>query len=294
MTKSTTPARTLTATDGIEIAVYEAGPPEGPTVVLIHGYPDDHHVWDGVVTLLADRFHVVTYDVRGAGNSGRPKNTAAYRISQLIEDLHTVLATTAPDGAHVLAHDWGSICVWEAVTDPRFATGIHSLTSISGPSLDMLGVWMRRVRHHPRAIAAQLRRSAYTLAFQLPVVPELAVKAGLVARVVAASSRPGEPAGTPAHTVTVGDAVDGIGLYRANLARRVLRPRPRSTVIPVLVLAPVDDVNISVAAQTEPPAPFAANLRTQQIEGNHWVITQRPAVVAERFTTFIDDLAGSR
>lgn len=288
---TTQPSRTLTATDGVTLAVYEAGAPDGPAVVLIHGYPDDHRVWDGVVALLSDRFRVVTYDVRGAGRSGRPATTAGYRLEQLVTDLGTVLAATAPGGAHVLAHDWGSIATWDAVTDPATAAGIDSFTSISGPSLDMLGVWLRQLRHHPRAAVTQLRMSAYTLAFQLPTVPELAVRAGLVARVVAASSRAGEPADTPTHTVARADAIDGIGLYRANLARRVLRPRPRPAAVPVQVLAPVGEVNIHVAAQTDAPAPFTPDLRVHRIGGNHWVITQHPALVVKHFTAFIDDLA---
>ena len=50
-----------------QIAVYEQGNPHGPTVVLAHGWPDSHIVWDNVVPLLVDRFRVITYDNRGAG-----------------------------------------------------------------------------------------------------------------------------------------------------------------------------------------------------------------------------------
>lgn len=284
--------RVLTATDGVDLAVYEAGTPGQPTVVLIHGYPDDHRVWDGVVELLADRFHVVSYDLRGAGKSGMPKGTAGFGISQLVDDLDTVLSVATPQGAHILAHDWGSIFAWDAVADPRFENRIHSFTSISGPSLDMLAVWMRRFRRHPRAVAAQLRMQAYSIAFQVPAVPEFFARRGLVSRVVAASSTAGEPFGA-AHTVSMTNSIDGIGLYRANLVRRLLLPRPRTTAIPVQVLAPVDEVNISVAAQTEAPVPFATNLRVLEIEGNHWVIAQRPEVVAEHFVDFVAGLVVS-
>jgi pimeloyl-ACP methyl ester carboxylesterase len=61
--------RDITSTDGVTLRVYESGPPSAPTVVCVHGYPDNHTLWDGVVAELALRYHVVSYDVRGAGES---------------------------------------------------------------------------------------------------------------------------------------------------------------------------------------------------------------------------------
>lgn len=58
---------------GLELQVHEHGPAGAPTVVLVHGYPDDHAMWDPVVERLAPRHHVVAYDVRGAGTSGVPR-----------------------------------------------------------------------------------------------------------------------------------------------------------------------------------------------------------------------------
>ncbi|MFI6215165.1 alpha/beta fold hydrolase [Nocardia brasiliensis] len=282
------PSRILTATDGVQLAVYESGPAGLPTALLVHGWPDDHRVWDGVVALLADRFRVVTYDVRGAGNSGRPNSTAAYRIPQLVADLAAVLDAVAPDGAHLLAHDWGSIFAWDALADPEIASRIKSFTSISGPSLDMIGSWLRGVRRNPRDVLTQMRHSFYALPFQLPALPEFAVRRGLVSRIVAASSVRGEPETTTPHTIGLADTLGGIALYRANMARRVLFPKPRPVTVPVQVLAPRDDIHVSVACQTEAPRPFATNLRTHEIDGNHWVPAQRPAVIARWFGEFAD------
>ena len=61
----------ITSTDGVRLAVQEHGDRRNPTLVAIHGYPDNHTIWDGLVPLLTGRFHVVTYDVRGAGDSER-------------------------------------------------------------------------------------------------------------------------------------------------------------------------------------------------------------------------------
>ena len=51
--------------DGVDLAVHEGGNPDGPTVVLVHGWPDTHHLWLGVAELLAPDFRVVAYDTRG-------------------------------------------------------------------------------------------------------------------------------------------------------------------------------------------------------------------------------------
>ena len=87
--------RRVTSTDGTTLAVYESGKPAAPTVVAVHGYPDNHAVWDGVVALLSDEFHVVTYDVRGAGASDKPTTRSAYRMAQLVDDLAAVLAAVS-------------------------------------------------------------------------------------------------------------------------------------------------------------------------------------------------------
>ena len=50
-----TTTRRVTSTDGVCLAVHESGDANATTVVLVHGYPDNHHVWDGVADVLAER-----------------------------------------------------------------------------------------------------------------------------------------------------------------------------------------------------------------------------------------------
>ncbi|MEK6443112.1 hypothetical protein [Pseudonocardia sp. T1-2H] len=65
-------ATVITTTDGLRLAVQVSGPEGAPVVVAVHGYPDDHTVWDGVVGELVATHRVATYDVRGAGASDVP------------------------------------------------------------------------------------------------------------------------------------------------------------------------------------------------------------------------------
>jgi pimeloyl-ACP methyl ester carboxylesterase len=286
------PDRHVLSTDGVALAVYETGNLGRPTVVAVHGYPDDHTVWDGVVARLADDFHVVTYDVRGAGASQAPRRREGYRISQLVEDLAAVIDATAPGGrVHLLAHDWGSIQSWPAVTDERFADRLAGFTSISGPSLDMAGLWVRRLGAHPLASLRQLAASSYIALFQAPLLPEALARAGVVDKLVAQSAKAGSSSPAPrAQRRPTRDVVNGLELYRANMLRSVGRSAPSRAIVPVQVLAPTHDPHVVSRMQREAPAPYVDVLVTHEIEGNHWVVEQRPELIAQHVRDFISYL----
>ena len=280
----------MATTDGVTLAVQQSGDPSQPTIVMVHGYPDDHTVWAGVVRELADRFHVVTYDVRGAGASGRPRVRSAYTLRQLAADLGTVIDAVSPtEPVHLVAHDWGSIQSWEAVTEPRFADRLASYTTISGPCLDHAGWWLRKPHRQPRAVLRQLRDSYYVALFQLPWLPEAAARAGLVDRVVAHSARLGRAQDARTHAPSSrADVLDGIQLYRANFLARLLRPRERRTSVPVQVLAPTLDAHVDSEMQRSAPRAWVELLETREIDGNHWVVEQAPELIARHVEQFID------
>ena len=145
-----------------DIAVYEYGDPAKPTMLLVHGWPDDHHLWDRVIPELSARFHVVAYDTRGHGRSTRTTRTEDYGLDRFAADFYAVTDAVSPDApVHVLAHDWGSVQVWEAVCEPRAAARIASFTSVSGPNLDHLAKWTRN---------RMGRGAVWGPATQLPVV----------------------------------------------------------------------------------------------------------------------------
>ncbi|MBE8391754.1 alpha/beta fold hydrolase, partial [Leptospira borgpetersenii serovar Hardjo-bovis] len=56
-------------TDQQRLYVKTYGQPGQPALVLVHGYPDDQVVWEPVIAHLSQDYFVVTYDVRGAGES---------------------------------------------------------------------------------------------------------------------------------------------------------------------------------------------------------------------------------
>ncbi|SFP46005.1 Short-chain dehydrogenase [Amycolatopsis arida] len=281
----------VTAPDGVRLAVRVTGPEDGPVVVCVHGYPDNGSMWDPVAAELATRHRVVVYDVRGAGASDKPRDRAAYRLDRLAADLAAVVESASPDRpAHLLAHDWGSIQAWHALTSgalPRHR--VASYTSISGPDLDYAGAWFRaQLRPHPRKLRDALRQflhSGYIAFFQLPLVPELCWRLGLVRRVLAAV----EPAAPAPRT---DDGVHGLQLYRANMLPRLGRPAPRTTHVPVQVIAPSRDHYVSPPLQTG-IARWVPNLHVRPVTAGHWVTREKPALVARATAELVAHTEGA-
>lgn len=267
-------------------------------VLLIHGYPDNAAVWAGVISQLGTRYRLVSYDVRGAGASGKPPEQAAYRLERLQEDFVAVLdATTGDRPVHLLAHDWGSIQAWHFTTQPQLASRVASFTSVSGPSLDHAGRWLAAgLRSHHRdeliPVLRQLVHSYYVAGFKVPRLPELLWRSGALDRAVRVRIAGDPRAGhvTP-YLGSTEDALRGLNLYRANIGRRPVRVPGRCTV-PVQVLAPDRDRFVTVAFQTQAPAPYVAELRTRIIPGGHWIIAERPEVIADHAADFVDDVSG--
>lgn len=283
--------RWVTVDDGVRLSVRITGPDDAPTVVCVHGYPDNSSLWDGVVAALSDRFRVVTYDVRGAGASDTPTRRVAYRLDRLAADLAAVVTDVVSDGrVHLLAHDWGAIQTWHAVTGDWLRDRVASFTSISGPCLDHAAYWFREhLRPSPRrlrAAVAQLASSGYIAFFQLPFLPELAWYSGVMARVIR-RIEPHEP------TPELSDALRGLNLYRANMAPRLGGPRRRHTDVPVQVLAPVADPFVSTPLQTE-IARWVPDLHVRRIPGGHWVVRSDPGRIAAAVAEFADHVDGGR
>ena len=59
--------------DGLEIFFRESGPPDAPTVLLLHGFPTSSHMFRNLIPSLSDRFHLVAPDYPGFGASSMPR-----------------------------------------------------------------------------------------------------------------------------------------------------------------------------------------------------------------------------
>ena len=282
------PATRRVPSPDLSIALTEHGPagPGRPTVVLVHGYPDRQETWGRLVERLV-RFdwHVVTYDVRGAGASDVPATRAGYRTERLVDDLVTVLDDVLADGepAHLVGHDWGSVQLWDAVateaTDPRLTGRIASFTSISGPSLDHLALLSRHPGGRLRGLLRQALHSWYVYAFQLPVLPVLTSRVAAVRVGRRLAAREGLPRDHWGPGLAA-DAEHGLELYRANLVRRMGRPTAFHTDVPVLVVHPSRD-RFLTPVLLEGLDARCSDLRVETVDAGHWVAVTHPDLVAD-------------
>ena len=72
--------------DGVNIFYREAGPADGPAILLLHGFPTSSHMFRNLIPVLADRYHVIAPDYPGFGDSAAPDHTQfAYTFAHLAE-----------------------------------------------------------------------------------------------------------------------------------------------------------------------------------------------------------------
>lgn len=90
---------TVTAPDGVTLAVQESGNPDGPTLLFIHGLLGSHLNWEAQVNSpQLQRFRMITYDLRGHGLSSKPAEDAAYiEGRRWADDLNAVITASHAD-----------------------------------------------------------------------------------------------------------------------------------------------------------------------------------------------------
>ena len=282
----------------VALLVRTAGDPGQPTVVLIHGYPDTQMAWAPVVQRLATRFHVVTYDVRGAGGSSAPRGRAAYHLDRLADDFDAVCRAVTPAGGgrpvHLVGHDWGGIQGWEFVTRPRFAGRVASFTSIAGPALGHAVGATRAALGRRDLIGAldRARRSWYIVPLCLPGGPTLMWKVALAGgrwrRWLTVVEELAVDEAYPASTASA-DGWHGANLYRANIPHRLIRGNPLAPAhAPVQLIVPTRDRFISASYYDAAPR-VAPGLRRRELSGSHWAPHAQPDLVAAWIAEFAQE-----
>ncbi|MFC1226994.1 SDR family oxidoreductase [Streptomyces prasinus] len=287
-------------TGGVELCVAELGDPGRPTVVLVHGYPDSKEVWSEIAPRLAERFHVVAYDVRGHGRSTEPRPLrGGFTLEKLTDDFLAVADAVSPDEpVHLVGHDWGSVQAWEFVTVRRGEGRIASFTSMSGPSLDHFGHWInRRLRRPtPRRVGQLLgqgARSWYVYLLHTPVLPELAWRGPLGRRWPRILERSenisrGGGGGYPTSSLP-SDAAHGAWLYRDNVRARLRSPRTDAYAhAPVQLITPLGDAFLSERLHDELEL-WAPRLTRRTLPAKHWMPRTHP----DRLTTWITEFVAS-
>jgi pimeloyl-ACP methyl ester carboxylesterase len=106
-TSATTRYRRI-AVDGITLFYREAGNASSPTIVLLHGFPSSSREFDGLIPLLATRYHVVAPDLPGFGHSEAPPAPAyTYTFDRLACSIDHLLEQLGIDRYALYVHDYG-------------------------------------------------------------------------------------------------------------------------------------------------------------------------------------------
>lgn len=293
--------RRVHSADGTGIAVYEEGNPDGPTVVLVHGWPDSHVLWDGVVPLLADRFRVIRYDNRGVGGSDAPAPVSAYTMARYADDFAAVTAAVSPSApVHVLAHDWGSVGVWEYLARDESTTRVASFTSVSGPSADHLhrfAVTGLKRPYRPKAFARAvdgLARLAYMGAFSTPVLAPAAVRFAFARGAMRRQLLRDGIAPESIHHADgfARDAARSMKVYPANYFRGLSTGRTDHYVgVPVQLIVNTDDPFVRPYV-FDAVTQWVPTLWRRDLKAGHWSPMSHPHVVARAVTELVDHLQG--
>ena len=265
----------------------------GPLVLLLHGFPEFWFSWrQQLPALAAAGFRAVALDQRGYNLSSKPRGLEHYRVERLARDVAQTIAHFGHDQtaaghvetaaghqqASVIGHDWGGGVAWALAM--RYPERLHKLAIIDAP--------------HPLTFAQhlrkpdQLRRSWYMFFFQLPWLPEAALRAGNFAVIrrqlrapeyVEALSRPG------ALTATINYYR---ALFRGGLAS--LRAAARTPIhAPVLIIWGDRDAFLGPDL-AEPPATLVPNRRLERLaDVGHWPHLEQPERVNDLLIRFLKD-----
>ena len=121
--------------NGVDLDLLESGPPDGPVVILSHGFPESSWSWRHQLPVLGDAgWHAIAPDQRGYGASSRPADVAAYGTDSLSADLIGLVGEAGQEQAVFVGHDWGALIVWDlARLHPE---RVRAVVGVSVPFVD--------------------------------------------------------------------------------------------------------------------------------------------------------------
>lgn len=118
--------------NGLEFTIDIARENNGPTILLLHGFPESRYMWrPQMEALAAAGYRVVAPDQRGYSTGARPEALEAYRVELIVQDAISLMQALDAEDFHLVGHDWGGQIAWLlAAGHPE---KIRSLSILSRP-----------------------------------------------------------------------------------------------------------------------------------------------------------------
>ena len=277
-------SRTVQAGE-VLLHLVEAGPEDGTPVLLLHGFPEFWWAWRHLLDPLAVAgFRAIAPDLRGYNLSEAPRGVDAYRTERLANDVVALADALGLGSFRLVGHDWGGLVAWAVAQ--RSPERLDRLVIMDAPHP---GVWAGFMLRHP----TQALRSAYVGWFQLPLLPEAALRASdftALRSSLRTSARQGlfdratldcyaKAWGRPGRLTAM------LNYYRA--LPRSAGPRDRRIDTPTLILWGGRDRFLDKRL-AEQSSVRCTNARTVLIpEATHWLHLEEPDRVAAELTTFL-------
>src|SRR5258705_4482148 len=108
---------------GSTMAYREAGNPDAPVALFLHGNPTSSYIWRNIMPLVAPVAHCIAPDLIGFGQSGKPD--IEYRVFDHVRYLDAFLDSLGITSAYFVAHDCGSVLAFHlAARKPEFVRGL--------------------------------------------------------------------------------------------------------------------------------------------------------------------------
>ncbi len=153
---------------GVRLHVAQAGPKNGTPLILLHGFPDYWAGWEKqIAPLAAAGCRVILPDQRGYNLSDKPPGLSSYRLDVLAQDVAGLMDALGYERATLVGHDWGGVVAWTAAV--LYPGRVKRLAVLDAPYPPVV---LGSLLTHPE----QLVKSSYMYFFQLPMLPEAALR----------------------------------------------------------------------------------------------------------------------
>ena len=273
--------------NGIRLHTVEAGPPEAPVLVFLHGFPENWYGWHRQIDYFAGLgYRVVVPDQRGYNLSDKPGGVSAYAPKELVRDAAELIRSVSAEKVGLVGHDWGGIVAWlVAELHPDL---LHKLVILNVPHPRVM---LKTLRSSPK----QVLKSWYAGFFQLPWLPERLLEAANFAPLVQALRRTSRPGTFSTEHLRryreawrqPGALTGMINWYRAMRHFDRFPPSDGPIRVPTCLIWGTKDVALS-REMVEPSAERCQQATVHFFEdATHWVQHEKSAEVNELIRAFI-------